>query len=103
MESFKKALEEKKATLEVVERVVDFLEDMRNDVHRKWDKTGDQEQDWTYKDGKRVPLWQDEEETIPVMRDIHDYVPKDESDYTDADRLKLKIIDDIYKAVMKQI
>lgn len=103
MESFKKALEEKKATFEVVERVVDYLEDLRKEVNRKWDKTGEQEQDWDYKDGKRVPKWRDADETIPVMRDIYDYMPKDESEYTDADRLKLIAIDSIYTAVMKLV
>lgn len=48
-------------------------------------------------------LWEDDEKTIPKMKTIWDYVPKDESELTEDDRLHIHIIYTIKAQLEKMI
>ena len=48
-------------------------------------------------------FWEDEEQTIPKMESVWDYVPKNEEDLTEEDKLRLKLCHDIKTALEKMI
>ena len=48
-------------------------------------------------------FWEDEEHTIPKMEKVWDYVPKNEEDLTEEDKLRLKACQQIKAQLEKMI
>ena len=77
------AIKVKKTEIEVLEEVYDFLsEKLTSNPFVQWKCVGkkdEQDRDWRTDE----LLWEDEEKTIPKMRDRYDNVTIPESEYTD--------------------
>ena len=72
--------------LDKIYREVQNEEDNCRQEYRKIGTTDEQERHW--KTGEL--LWEDEEQTIPKMKDKWDYVMKDEAELDEYDRAKIK-------------
>ena len=83
--------------------VYEKLQYMLKDANTKWDKTGTKVQDYHWENGHSVLAWEDEEKTIPKMRDEYGNVPKEESDYTEEDRIRIDCIKKIQKMLEKAL
>ena len=93
---------EKRAMLNVLERVFDQLEDISKDCTMTYEVVGKRdEQDTNWRTGEL--LWEDDEKTIPKMKDKYDYVPIPEDDMTDEQICKLHAINEIKNALEKLI
>ena len=90
---------------EVLEDLVKNLESKLEDAGKHYDKTGERIQDYDWKDHEKILLWEDEEQTIPKMRDVYDYIP-----YTDEElknnpdaQARIEVINDIITALEKLV
>lgn len=82
---------EKRAVLEVLERLANDLDSQLKDATYSYEVVGKKDEQATdWRTGEL--LWEDEEHTIPVYRDEYDYVPLPEEELTDEQVAKVKAI-----------
>ena len=100
MTSFK--IREKKAYLDILERIVNVLDDEERNATSDFRCVGkEEEQAKDYKTGEL--LWEDEEQTIPKYRDRWDYVKVADSELTDDSKAKLRAINMVRDTLEKLI
>ena len=81
---------------EILSNILNELYDQKDKVFKSYSKVGEeQKKDW--RTGELC--WEDEEHTIPEMRDIYDYVTRSEDDITDSDREKFAAIAAVIKYI----
>lgn len=71
----------KKAEAEILESLNNALDERMKDAGQEYRKTGEQRQKKNWKTDELV--WEDEEQTIPSMEEIWDYVEIPESELSD--------------------
>lgn len=89
----------KRAELEVLGELLERLESVRTDTICSFEKTGTRQQTtW-----RGEPLWEDEEQTIPKMEDVWEYVPIPEDELTEEQKVKAHAIASIKATLEKMI
>lgn len=88
----------KTAMADILREVNTNLEYIRKQYATEYKPVG-QEQAYKWEDHKKVPLWEDEDQTIPKLRDTWDYVEKLE--LTEEDKLHLEALDKVEELLMK--
>lgn len=87
---------EKQFTAEVLNDLYEEVAAKERAVHLDYRKNGtEQAKDWRTDE----LLWEDEEKTIPKMRDKWENVPKSDNELTDEDKLRIKV----YQQIMAQL
>ena len=92
-------IKQKKAELEVLEKLFEILNRDEEDAFQRYEKVGvEQQKDWRTGELK----WEDEDCTIPKMTDKYDYVPIKESEMSDEEYAKYMAISAV-KAVLEKM
>ena len=92
--------DEKRIEAEILGELYRFVEEKENSTKREYRKVGiTDEQDTHWKTGEL--LWEDEEKTIPKMKDVWDYVDKEE--WSEQDELYVKVCHKIKSALEKLV
>ena len=82
----------KRALIDVLERLMNVLDEIKNDNLREYKVIGKKdEQDTHWRTGEL--LWEDEEKTIPKMKDIYGYVDIPEDELSEEAIAKIKAVD----------
>ena len=92
----------KKAQLEVIEKLLNALSEMRRDTtqdYRVVGKKTEQATDW--RTGEL--LWEDEEKTIPRYDNKWEYVPLTDEEMTEDKKALLQAIEDMEKCLDKMV
>ena len=93
---------EKKATLEILEILMEKLSSLEDDYTKEWACTGETEQktSWNRETEKSEKVWLDadgnrtfENTGVPCMVDCYDYMPKKE--YTEKDKAQLEALNKV--------
>lgn len=85
-------IEEKKVELEVLGSVIEHLNSLKDGYTKSYEKVGEEQaKDWKTGELK----WEDEAQTIPMMRNLYDYLPKPEETLTEKDRHAIAYIDQL--------
>ena len=93
-------INEKLYLLELMKYFVRDLDTEERNLRTTYKVTGQrQATQWDSESKTSIPLWEDEEETIPLMKDKWEDVPKEEDEYSPDDRMKLKVIEELRKAL----
>lgn len=85
---------------EVLGDLYDTIQDKIKDVKQSYQmikKDAHQKKDW--KTGEY--LWEDEEQTIPVMEDEWGYVTKKDNELTEEEKLRISVLTDVGKSLEK--
>ena len=92
----------KKAQLEVIEKLLNTLSEMRRDATQDYRVIGKEDKQATsWKTGEL--LWEDEEKTIPRYDNKWGYVPLTDEEMTDDKKALLQAIDDMEKSLDKMV
>ena len=92
----------KKAQLEVIEKLLNTLSDMRRDATQDYRVIGKEDKQATnWKTGEL--LWEDEEKTIPRYDNKWGYVPLTGEEMTDDKKALLQAIEDMEKSLDKMV
>ena len=93
---------EKQILAEILNILHTSVEQMENDCRRDYRKVGVTEvQDTHWRTGEL--LWEDEEKTIPKMKEKWDYVNKTEEEMTEDDVIRVKVCQHIKAQLEKMI
>ena len=80
--------------------VYNYIATRINDYNSKWDVirvTYEQKKHW--KTGEL--MWEDEEQTIPMMEKEYGEVPKEPEDYTEEDHIRIETLEKVQKLLEK--
>lgn len=88
-------LKEKARNIEVLVEIIERIERMREDVCQKYEIVGKTDEQATYWSTGEL-MWEDEEKTIPKMKDRYDYVTYDVEDLGEEDRYRY----DVYTKIL---
>ena len=92
----------KKALLDVLERLMNTIDNIEKDTtteYRAVGKSEEQAKDW--KTGEL--LWEDEEKTVPKMRDEYGYVELTEDEMTDENLATLEAVKTVKEILEKLV
>lgn len=93
-------INEKLYLLELMRQFANLLDTEERSLRVTFKITGQkQATKWDPESKGRVPLWEDEEETIPTMTDKWEDVPKEDEEYSPEDKMRLKVIDALRTAL----
>lgn len=90
-----------KVKAEILERVYNSVKDMRDQVTRDWRDLGTTHQEKNWRTDELV--WEDEEKTIPHMVKDYGYVDKTSDEYTEADKIQMKVLDEVLAYIEKLV
>ena len=91
----------KKAVLDVLERLMNTIDSIENETTTEYRVVGKSEEQMTnWKTGEL--MWEDEEKTVPKMRDEYGYVDLTEDELTDENRATLEAIK-VVKEVLEKL
>ncbi len=91
----------KKALLDVLERLMNTIDSIENETTTEYRVVGKSEEQMTnWKTGEL--MWEDEEKTVPKMRDEYGYVDLTEDELTDENRATLEAIK-VVKEVLEKL
>lgn len=91
---------ERQFEAEVLGELYEELENKLKSTMSRYECVGKEEEqarDWRTNE----LLWEDEEKTIPKYRDRYEYVPMPETNLTDEEKLKVKVIKNIMTKLEK--
>ena len=92
--------EEKKLLAEVLNELYDTVQRKEDDVHSDYKITGEEQAvDW--RTGELQ--WEDEDKTIPKMKDKWETVAKADEDLTEYDKLRIKVYQYVKSQLEKMI
>lgn len=97
--------EQKSMELEILGKLYEELDRMEKDVCEVYTDTGRQEQKktWNSSIGDYELVWEDEGQTIPVMREVWDYVTTPYEKLDDEKKAKVDAIKKVKTALEKMI
>jgi hypothetical protein len=91
----------KKALLDVLERLMNTIDSIENETTTEYRVVGKSEEQMTnWKTGEL--MWEDEEKTVPKMRDEYGYVDLTEDEMTDENLATLEAIK-VVKEVLEKL
>ena len=89
-----KNVQVKRAQIDVIEKLLEALDDLRKDTSKEYKKVGKETKQATnWRTGEL--LWEDEEKTIPKYEDRYEYVDIPEEQMTDSKKALLQAISDM--------
>ena len=89
------------AKAEILDELYTRVQEKQKDAFQEYRSTGEQVQDKDWRTGE--PLWEDEEKTIPKMRDVYDWFDIPEDELTEERLAKISACESILEAIEKML
>ena len=89
------------AKAEILDGLYTDVKEKYKSAFQEYCKTGEQEQVKDWKTGELQ--WEDEEKTIPVMRDIYDWIDVPEDELSEEQLAKIWACENILEALEKMV